>query len=355
MKPSGTRPSACGALCGALWVALGGCGGSSTSRPVPVDDSGVVGQETGASRSPDSATPPQTDGAAAPDAGVSASPDAGGPPSTTSPHAFFTDLTSGPATGGQNGKGAFVTVYGNGFGGAQGASSVTIGASAADNYPLWSDTKVTFQLGTTAQTGNVVVHVAGKGASNPLAFTVRVGNIFFVSGSGKDTRDGSYAAPWATIPHAKNTIAAGDIAYVGVSAGDAVSQTTEDTSSAYHCALGMSVDDGSNSGTADLPKALVVYPGATGLIGDPSGVEHGILTPAITGTFDYWVIAGFTLRALNEGIDLENAPNGWRIIGNDISCPNGSGLTGCVTGGQGRHQVLRQRRPRRGRERHADQ
>jgi hypothetical protein len=25
-------------------------------------------------------------------------------------------------------------------------------------------------------------------------------------------------------------------------------------------------------------------------------------------------------------------PAGWRVVGNDISCPNGSGLTGCVTG-----------------------
>jgi hypothetical protein len=328
-------------------LALAGCGGSSASRPGQVDDSGGAGQETDAPGatgapeagtsakpgSPDSAAPLQTDGAASPDVSVSSSPDAGGPPSTASPDAFFTDLTSGPATGGQTGKGAFVTVYGNGFGATQGASAVTLGASTADNYPLWSDTKITFQLATTAQTGNIVVHVAGKDASNPLAFTVRAGHIFFVSGAGKDTGDGSYGAPWATIPHAKNSIAAGDIAYVGTSAGDAVSQTTEDASSAYHCALGMSVHDGTNSGTADLPKALVVYPGATGLIGDPSGVEHGILTPAITGTFDYWVIAGFTLRALNEGIDLENTPNGWRIIGNDISCPNGSGLSGCVTGG----------------------
>ncbi|MHB1023876.1 MAG: hypothetical protein ACYC0Z_15920, partial [Acidobacteriaceae bacterium] len=29
------------------------------------------------------------------------------------PSAFYTDLDSGPATGGQNGKGAFVTVYGS--------------------------------------------------------------------------------------------------------------------------------------------------------------------------------------------------------------------------------------------------
>ncbi len=246
---------------------------------------------------------------------------------------FFSDLTSGPGTGGQNGKGAFVTVYGNGFGASQGTSTVTVGGGAADNYPIWTNTKITFQLGAAAQTGNIVVNVGSKGASNGLPFTVRSGNIFFVSKAGSDTaNDGSYAKPWATIPKAKNTIAAGDIAYIGTSAGDAVSQTAVDSSSSYDCALGMSTNDGTNAGTEAMPKALVAYPGATATIGVVTGLEHGILTPAITGTFDYWVIAGFVLRGLNEAIDMESTPVGWRIVGNDISCPNGSGESGCVTG-----------------------
>jgi hypothetical protein len=95
----------------------------------------------------------------------------------------------------------------------------------------------------------------------------------------------------------------------------------------------MSTNDGTNTGTAAMPKALVAYPGATALVGDPVNIERGILTPAIAGMFDYWVIAGLSLRGLAEAIDLEGTPTGWRVVGNDISCPNGSGLTGCVTGG----------------------
>jgi hypothetical protein len=267
------------------------------------------------------------------DAGTGAGGFEGGPAPIAGVRLFFTDLTSGPNIGGQSGKGAFVTAYGNGFGASRGASTVSVGAGAADNYPVWSDTRVTFQLGAAAQTGNVVVNVASKGATNGLPFTVRTGSIFFVSKAGDDANDGSYAKPWATIPKAKNTIAQGDIAYIGTSAGDSVSQTTVDSSSPYNCALGMSTNDGTNAGTATMPKALVAYPGATATIGDVSNVQHGVLTPGITGTFDYWVIAGFMLRGLNEAIDLENTPVGWRIVGNDISCPNGSGLTGCVTGG----------------------
>ena len=33
-----------------------------------------------------------------------------------------------------------------------------------------------------------------------------------------------------------------------------------------------------------------------------------------------------------EAIDLEGQATGWRIVDNDISCPNGTGLSGCVTG-----------------------
>ena len=188
---------------------------------------------------------------------------------------FFTDLTSGPGTGGQNGKGAFVTAYGNGFGASQGTSTVTVGGGAVDNYPVWTNTKITFQIGAAAQTGDLVVNVASKGATNALPFTVRAGNVFFVSSTGHDdTGDGSYAKPWGTIPKAKNTIGQGDIAYIGTSAGDAVSQTAVDSSSSYNCALGMSVNDGTNAGTATMPKALVAYPGATATIGDVSNVTR---------------------------------------------------------------------------------
>jgi hypothetical protein len=248
---------------------------------------------------------------------------------------FFSDLTSGSNSGGQSDKGAHVTVFGNGFGDTQGTSMVTIGGGAADNYPIWTNSKITFQLGGGAKTGAIVVHVPGKGDSNALPFTVRAGAIYFVTASGNDSNDGSFANPWKTIPKAKNTILAGDIAYLGKSAGDTLAQTAEDSSSPYRCALGMSTNDGANSGTADAPKALVAYPGASVTIGVVSGVERGILTPAITGTFDYWVISQLSIRGETEAIDLEGGAVGWRIVGNDISCPNGSGQSGCVTGGQG--------------------
>ena len=245
---------------------------------------------------------------------------------------FFSDLTSGPNQGGQSDKGAFVTIWGNGFGSSQGTSTVTIGGGAADNYPVWTNTKITFQLGASAASGNIVVHVAGKSDSNGLPFTVRAGNIYFVTSTGSDSAAGTFTAPWKTIPKAKNTIAAGDIAYLGVKAGDSISQTTVDSTASYRCALGMSANGDANSGTASAPKALVGYPGATATIGAESGLERGILTPGIGGSYDYWVISQLTLRGEVEALDFEAPATGWRVVGNDISCPNGTGKSGCVTG-----------------------
>jgi hypothetical protein len=94
----------------------------------------------------------------------------------------------------------------------------------------------------------------------------------------------------------------------------------------------MSVNDGGSSGTASAPKALVAYPGATATIGAESGLERGILTPGIDGSFDYWVISQLTLRGETEALDFEGSATGWRVVGNDISCPNGAGMSGCVTG-----------------------
>ena len=301
-------------LCGAL----ASCGGSGHHTTTTTSSGGGAGQATtgngGASASASAGT---GGGAPAPIGGVSL---------------FYTDLTSGPSAGGQDGKGAFVTVHGNGFGDARNGATVTIGGGAAGGYPIWTSTRVTFQLGAAAKTGDVVVHLPGKGDSNGLPFTVRAGNIFFVTASGDDAKDGSFAHPWATIPQAKNGIQPGDVAYLGTSAGDTLAQTKQDDSSPYKCALGMSTNDGSNSGTAALPKALVAYPGAKVTIGVESGLQRGILTPAITGSFDYWVIAGLILRGEVEAVDLQGSNTGWRMIGNDISCPNGTGLSGCVTG-----------------------
>lgn len=239
---------------------------------------------------------------------------------SASPSLFFSDLESGPNAGGQNNKGVWVTVWGKGFGATQGTSIVTVGGGAADNYPLWSDTKITFQLGAAAASGSIVVNVSGIGSSNGLPFTVRAGNIFFVATTGNDANVGSFASPWKTILKAKNTIAAGDTAYLQ----DGVAQTSQDNFTAY---ISMDNNGSSNSGTAGAPKALVAYPGATVTVGVAGGLAYAIRTPNIGTDEDYWVISQLHIIGGTQSMDVSGT--GWRIIGNEMQCPGADAEVGC--------------------------
>ena len=230
----------------------------------------------------------------------------------TMPRVFYTDLTSGPNSGGQNNKGVFVTAYGSGFGASQGSSVVTIGGAAADNYPYWSDTKITFQLGSAAVTGKIVVSVNGKN-SNAITFTVRAGNIYFVSPTGSDSANGSYATPWQTLQHAQSAAVAGDTIYVM----DGVQQVTPDANSAALTLL--------QDGTSSSPIALLAYPGATPTVGSPTGTQYGIYVKSAKS----WVIGGLQITGLAAAVYASSSPN-LRLVGNDISCPNATGSGACV-------------------------
>src|SRR6476661_8375757 len=263
------------------------------------------------------------------------------------PRIFFSDLDSGPNIGGQKNHGVWVTIWGKGFGAERGASTVTVGGGAAAEYPIWTDSKITFQLGPAAKTGDIVVSVREKAAragrnagssgdpsnkgvpgkpaprsvSDGLPFTVRAGRIYFVAVNGSDNRNGSFAAPWKSIVHAKDRMSAGDVTYIK----DGVAQTSEDNFTAY---LSMDRSGGSNSGKPGAPKALVAYPGARVTIGKAHGLDYGIRTPNIAAREDWWVISQLHIVGGKQAIDMSGT--GWKIVGNDIECPGGDGQVGCV-------------------------
>src|SRR6266496_4106125 len=242
------------------------------------------------------------------------------------PRIFFTDLTSGPNTGGENVSGfagAYVTLYGNNFGSSQGSSTVTLNGANCLRVVSWGVPwlwfqKTVVQLGSSCTTGNLVISTSAGASNSDVSFAVRAGRIYCVSLSGSDSNPGTFGGGcWRTLPKAVHTISAGDIAY----ATNGVSQTAEDNYSANLALV--------TPGTAAAPLALVAYPGAVVTVGNNS-VEFGIRFPAVSGgPFNYWVLAGLTVRA-NEGISIPYA-TGTRAIGNDVSCPNGTGNTACVT------------------------
>ena len=225
------------------------------------------------------------------------------------PVLFFTDLESGPKTGGENNNGAFVTLYGNNFGTSP---SVTVGGGSvsvklAPASYLWYQ-KMTIQLGANAATGNIVV-TNSNGSSNGLPFTVRSGNIYFA---------GTQSGDKSGIAACKNAMAAGDICYVR----NGVNQTGVDD---YNADL--SIGNGTAIGAAGNPIALVAYPGAASTIGNTSA-GYAIRNPQVGSDTDYWIIAGFKIVGSGAGMDLWHT-TGWRVIGNEMTCPGGAGQSAC--------------------------
>ena len=249
------------------------------------------------------------------------------------PVAFYTDLESGPNAGGENNGGAFVTLYGNHFGSSRDTSTVTVGGSPVAAYPIWSDTKITFQLGPLATTGKIVATVKGQ-TSTGVPFTVRPGNVYFIAAAGSDSNKGTFKAPWATLQHAADTMLPGDTVYC-------MDGTVEGTTPN---------GDGSliirRSGTSGRPLAILAYPGATVRIGstgtgpcrvDPCwvGIRNGGGFPQPA----HWIFGGLHVRGQELALDVDGdethaqgKPHDLRFVGNDFSCPWGATQqAACVT------------------------
>ena len=122
------------------------------------------------------------------------------------PVLFFSDLSNAPNSGGENVSGfsgAYVTIYGNFLGAAQGTSAITWNGldclrviPATGSYTGWGMTwlwyqMIKVQIGSACVTGsgNLVVTVNGQ-ASNGIPFTVNGGNIYFVATTGSDSNSG---------------------------------------------------------------------------------------------------------------------------------------------------------------------
>jgi hypothetical protein len=256
--------------------------------------------------------------------GVTLTVSSGSPPSSGAPAIFFTDLTSGPNTGGQNNDGTILTIYGKRLGSSQGSSIVLVGGNTVASYLLWSDSKVSVAIGPAAATGSVIIHTT-DGTSNGVPFTVRSGNIYCISTAGSDNNPGTFSGGcWATPPKARDAMQPGDITYLE-------NGVVYDTSDGARDDVALTIY---KSGTPGNPLAMVAYPGATVTLGDINKLDGIRILPGGRNTgqpTNHWVFAGLTLRgggAMTTDTSIGPSTD-YRIVGNDFSCPNGDGQTGC--------------------------
>ena len=127
------------------------------------------------------------------------------------PVIFYTDIISGPNQGTNDSSGgAYLSIFGRNFGNNINNITVTIGGGEVGAYKYLgaslgrSDVQqLSVQLGPNTRTGSIVVSVNGISSNADQSFTVRSGDIYFVSHSGNDStgavNDISY--PFRTINH----------------------------------------------------------------------------------------------------------------------------------------------------------
>lgn len=247
---------------------------------------------------------------------------------TQPPRIFFTDLDSGPNAGGETVSGfagAYVTLYGNYFGTAQGNSTVTWNGASCLRVVSWETTwlwyqEMVVQLGPScaAGTGNFVVTVNGT-PSNGVPFTVRNGNIYCVNATtGSNSANGKFGATpnncWKDAYYAKNSLSNGDIAYLR-----AGTWSTPDPGGPDDDVIDLS----GNSGASGNPKAIVGYPGEIATIACNRSGSECMDIQAKSGSSMWWTFANLDLGA-NPGqhyiLDFENSNSrdGLRWVGNKI-------------------------------------
>lgn len=245
-----------------------------------------------------------------------ATPTVPGVATPKAPVIFFADLESGPNTGGQNNLGAFITLYGEGFGAMREDSIVTIGSHEVAHYVSWGENNaaarsldmIVVQPGSQISTGSIVVTVGGR-PSNPLPFTVRSGQIYFVipdAPNADDANPGTYTAPFKTLYRPRQVMEAGDIVYIrGGNFGTADPQHL-----GWDAVLFVFPETDAN-GTNERPIAYIGYPGEPPVLGGDPPMRRGIL---VDGAINHYIFAN--LRFTHHAGMLELSGNGHRIIGN---------------------------------------
>ena len=275
---------------------------------------------------------------------------------TTGPVLLFSDLTSGAKTGweGSATKGAAVTVWGRNFGSTRGTNYITVNGAQITEYAEWGITgtengipkgleRITFWLNNNCADalGKITVTVDGA-ISNALPFTVRGGNIYFVSVyDGDDSYNGQYDTdqgggngPWKSpkmfLPSNNGVIKPGDIVYVR-------SGTYTDQSDNDGYMIRLRNDDGSSGNEI----ALVGYPEDIANNNRPNlgnnlagikllGTEHA------TGYSSYFVFSKIEWRAAagdtsgSYGTAMHLCGNNIRVVGNQFTGSTSRAWSGII-------------------------
>lgn len=225
------------------------------------------------------------------------------------PHILYTDIVTGPNTGGEGNNGAFLTIFGNGFGVTSG--TVTIGGGSAV-VKAWSDTQITVQPGSAARTGTIAVN----GNDSGMTFTVVPGRIVFVSSA-------------AALQPAIDAMAPGDHVVIRGGTYSPVHPNYQSFFSIAHI-----------GGTAAAPIVVMGYPGETVLFSRTTQTR-GIHSWDSAGHF---VIANLHVNGRGStagAISLTPGTVNVRVVNNEVTgyFDNGGG-SAAIDGSGRQYRIL---------------
>lgn len=249
------------------------------------------------------------------------------------PRIFYTDIVSGPNTGGEGNNGAYLTIFGAGFGAARGSSTVAINNTPVAAYKQWSDTKVTVQPGAAVSSGAIKITVGQNSYSDPsLNFAVVPGQIFFVALNGNDATGviGDITRPFRTIQTVldRADFGPGDHAVVRGGTWTDVFPQYGSFFSIHH-----------KAGTAAAPLAVMGYPTET-VNFNRTTHTRGIHTWSTDGHF---VIANFHLFLNQSGGSIGLTPGSIdvRVVNNEVQgLYEDSGGSAAIEGSGKQYRIL---------------
>lgn len=279
------------------------------------------------------------------------------------PKLFFSDMTDGPVTGweGSSTKGAAVSVYGINFGSTRGTSyvtvtnsnaSTTVDLTSAGDYEEWGAVadpitptfngtdqlqRISFYLnsdmGTSGTYQNSTITVTtSEGTSDSINFHARsTGDIFFISSTGNDSYDGTYATyqsgttgPKATFGSAKQLLSAGDVLYWGGGTWTAADTYGSWMGGSYSLMTFYWPSWENPNGTQGNSITVKAYPGADTVLDGYTNGYNPLKRHGTGNTMNYWTFSNFTTTG---GYSFTLSHNGTddncRWIGFDMTTNDG--------------------------------
>jgi hypothetical protein len=278
--------------------------------------------------------------------------------SLTAPLVLYTDIASGPNTGGENGNGAYLSIFGKNFGtaGLGTKTKVTIGGVEVASYRFIGVSKarpdvqqVSVQIGalTGVSVGTALpvrVSVDGVASNADVTFAVNPGRMLFVdnvNGNDATAVPGNIAKPYRHVQTSDTSQAA----FGAMKPGDIIVMRGTGTTWTDHGDDSYFIKFIDNDGTAPTgsagtgPLTLMAYPGEDVFIDAEPPQKGAISGIDTTGGYvggHYVTIADLLVKSGgNSGvIAVQIAGDHWRIVNNDLSAATATNnaLAGGING-----------------------